>query len=106
MRRLHRLIEHGSCNQVEANRIKIKEAFRIKLLELCKKRTKKSSPDMFKFYVILAGPDMVIDAGRATKCRQNFKAPSLQTKSTKNEGPFENMSFSEKKNLKISTKKK
>ena len=32
---------------------------------------------MFNFYVVLAGHDMVDDAGRAAKCRRNFKAPSL-----------------------------
>ena len=74
----------------------LKRAFRSKLLELCKTRTKKSSPDMFNFYVVLAGHEKVKDAGRATICRLNFKAPSLKTKGTKNEGPFENMSFSKK----------
>ena len=34
-----------------------KKAFIWKLLELCKTRTKKSSPDMFNFYVVLAGRD-------------------------------------------------
>ena len=38
---------------------------------------------------------MVTEANKATTCRRKLKAPSLQTKSTKNEGPFENMSFSE-----------
>ena len=66
---------------------------RSKLLELCKTGTKKSSPDMFNFDVILAGHDMVSDAGRATTCRRKFKAPSLRTKCTKNEGPPENMGF-------------
>ena len=35
---------------------------------------------MFNFYVVLAGHDMVTDAGRATTCRRKFKAPWLQTK--------------------------
>ena len=48
---------------------------------------------MFNFYVVLAGHDKVSDAGRATTCRRKLKAPSLQTKSTKNEGPPENMGF-------------
>ena len=34
---------------------KLKKSFRIKLLELCKTRNKKSSPDLIKFYVISAG---------------------------------------------------
>ena len=62
-------------------------------MELCKTRTKKSSPHMFNFYVFLAGHDNVGDAGSATTCRCKFKAPSLQTKCTKNEGPPENMGF-------------
>ena len=33
---------------------------------------------MFNFYVVSAGHDMVTDAGRATMCRRNFKAPSVQ----------------------------
>ena len=48
---------------------------------------------MFNFYVFLAGHDNVGDAGRATTLRRKFKAPSLQTKCTKNEGPLENMGF-------------
>ena len=71
----------------------MKKAFRSKLLELCKTRTKKSSPDMFNFYVIFVGHDMVTDTGKATTCGYKFKAPSLQTKSTKNEEHFENMGF-------------
>ena len=72
---------------------KLKEAFRKKLFEFCKTRTKKSSPDLFSFYLISAGDDIAIDAGRATTCRRNFKAPWLQTEGTKNEGPSEKTSF-------------
>ena len=36
---------------------------------------------------------MINDAGRDTTCRRNFKAPWLQTESTKNEGPSEKTSF-------------
>ena len=68
---------------------KLKKSFRIKLLELCKTRNKKSSPDLIKFYVISAPYDMANGAGRATTCRRNFKAPWLQTERTKNEGAFE-----------------
>ena len=60
---------------------------------------------MFNFCVVFAGHDMVTDAGRATTRRRKFKAPSLKTKTTNNEESFENMSFSKKKGLKISTKK-
>ena len=63
-------------------------------MDLCKtRRTKKSSRDMFKFYVVLVGHDKITNAGRAPVYRRNFKARSLQTKSTKNEGPPENMGF-------------
>ena len=51
---------------------------------------------MFNFYKDLAGQDMVTDAGRVTKCRLKFKAQSLKAESIKNDGPFENMSFSKK----------
>jgi len=44
---------------------------------------------MFNIYVTLAAHDKITDAGRATTCRRKFKAPSLQTKSTKNGGPSE-----------------
>ena len=63
------------------------------MLEICKIRTNKSSPDLFNFYVISARHDMANDAGRATTCSWNFKAPWLQTERTKNEGPSEKMSF-------------
>ena len=43
---------------------KLKKAFRIKLFELCKTRTKKSSPDLVSFYVMSASHDMANDAGR------------------------------------------
>ena len=53
--------------------------------EFCKTRAKKSSPDMFNFYIVLAGHDKVTDAGRATTCRRKLKTPSLQAKDTQNE---------------------
>ena len=65
-------------------------------MELCKTRNKKSRLDMFNCYVELACHDMISDVGRAELCSLNFKSPSLSTKPTKNEGPFENMSFSKK----------
>ena len=74
---------------------KLKKAFRIKLFELFKTRTKKSCSDQFIFHVVLTGHDMVKDTGRATTCRRNFKAPWLQTERTKNEGPSEKMCFNE-----------
>ena len=69
-------MEDGHCNQEEINRKKNdKKAFSLKLLDLCKTRAKKSSPDLFNFYAVLAGHDMVTDASRATTCRHKFKAP-------------------------------
>ena len=35
---------------------------------------------MFNFYVVLAGREKVADSGRATTCRNKFRAPPLQTK--------------------------
>ena len=52
---------------------------------------------MFNFYVILAGHDTVTDAGRVTTCIRKVKAPSLETKITKNEWPPENMGFQSKR---------
>ena len=66
-------------------------------------KDKKSTPVTFKFYAVLAGDDKATGAGRATGYRRKLKAPSLQTKSTKNEGPPENMGFNGKK---FSDKKK
>ena len=44
---------------------------------------------MFNFFVVLAGHDMVTDTDRASTWWRIFKAPRLQTKITKNEGPSE-----------------
>ena len=63
--------------KTEAN---LKKAIGLKLLELCKTRNKNSSPDLFNFYVVLAGHYMIINTGGATTCRRNFKALSIQTK--------------------------
>ena len=41
--------EHEPCSQEEINWSKVKKSIRIKLFELCKTRTKKSSPDVFNF---------------------------------------------------------
>ena len=45
---------------------KLKKAFRIKLFELCKTRTEKSSPDLSNFYVSSASHDVANHAGRTT----------------------------------------
>ena len=68
----------------------------MKLSELCKTRSKKSSPEMFNLYVVLTSHDTVTDVGRASTFRRNFNSPSLQKNSTKNEGPSENMGFNGK----------
>ena len=68
---------------------KLKKAFRMKLSELCKTRTKKSRHELFKFYVISAGHGMANDNDRAIMCRRNFKAPWLQTERTKMKGLLE-----------------
>ena len=84
---------------------KLEKAFTIKLLELCKTRTKKSSPDLFKFYVLSAGHDMANDAGRASTCRRFFKAAILQTERTKNGGPSAKMIFNGETGWRFQTKK-
>ena len=97
-----------NMNHVARNKLteaKLKKAFGIKLLEICKTITKKSSPDLFNFYVISAGHDMANDAGRATTCRRIFKAPWLQTERIKNEKPTEKMSFNGETGWRLQTKK-
>ena len=66
---------------------KLKKAFRLKLLEFGKIRTKKARPNMFNFHLVLAGHYKVTDTGRATKCRRKLETPSLQTQSTKKDIP-------------------
>ena len=72
------------------------QRLKLKLLDFGETRTKKVSPDMCNIYVVLASHDKATDAGRAATCKRIFKAPSLQTKSTKIEGPSENMAFNGK----------
>ena len=72
------------------------KAFKSKLLERGKTRTKKSTPDLFNFFAVLAGHDKVSDAGSFTSCRRKFKDALLQTKHTKNERPPENSVWSGK----------
>ena len=56
------------------------KAFRLKLLELCKTRTKKSSPGKFNFYVILAGKNIITDASSTTTCRCKTTADDYNQK--------------------------
>ena len=69
----------------------VKKAIRLKLSGFFKTRTKKSSPEMFNFHVVLAGFDMITDAERATTCTCKFKAPLIYSNCTKIEGHSENM---------------
>ena len=62
------------------------------MLELCKTRAKKSSPDMFNFYVVLAGHDLLSDAGTTTTCRRKTK-PHDDEQKYKNEQSFEKKRF-------------
>ena len=61
----------------------MKKAFRSELLEVCKTRAKKSSPDVFTFFVDLAGHDMVRDTDRSTTCWSRSRAPPLEKKGQK-----------------------
>ena len=89
----NKTVERKDCESnkfsfpLQTGRLKLKKiekkAIRSKLLELCKTGTKKRSPDVFKFYVVLGGYDMVTDANLTTTCRRKFKAPSLQNKNDK-----------------------
>ena len=44
----------------------MKKALRLKLLVLCKTRVRKSNPDIFNFYILLTGPDLVTDRAGST----------------------------------------
>ena len=68
-------IEVGPCNQEEKNRRKFEKAFQIRTVGICKTRAKKSIPDMFNFYVVLADYDMIPGTDKATTCRRINKAP-------------------------------
>ena len=69
---------------------KLKEAFRIELFQLCKTRTKKSSPDLFDFYKISDGSDMVNDAGRARRADANWRPHDYKQKVQKMKGLLKN----------------
>ena len=58
----------------ELTEAKLKKAFRKKLFELWKTRTKETSPDLFVFYATSLGQDVARDNGRATTCRRDFNA--------------------------------
>ena len=48
---------------------------------------------MINFYLLSAARDMVTDNDSSTTCRSKVKAPPIQIKIQKNEGPSENMGF-------------
>ena len=103
---LNARIDDGPCNQEKNWRKSEKKSFRSKQLEICKTRTEKSSPDVFIFNVILAGQNMVTDAGQVTTCKCKFKArPMITNKGVKNEEPPKNMGFNGK-NFEYFTQKK
>ena len=49
-------------------------------MELCKTRTKKSSPDIFNFYVVSAGHGMVTDAGKKKNVQAQVQRPMITNK--------------------------
>ena len=51
---------------------------------------------MFNFSAIFADHDIITDADRVTTFRRKYKAPLFRAKSSKNEGPSENMDLSPK----------
>ena len=81
-------LDRKQRKQEEKNWSIFEKIIQIELLELCKTRTKKISPDLFNFYVIWAGSDLANDDDRATTRRRVFKAPWLQTERTKKWGAF------------------
>ena len=62
------------------------QQLKLKLLELGKTRTNNASPHMFNFYVVLPG----CDTAGLPRAGENSKS-HLYKKSTKIEGPSENM---------------
>ena len=44
-----------------------------KVLELCDTKAKRSSPDMFNFYLVLAGHDMITDIAGLPRAGANSK---------------------------------
>ena len=60
-------------------------------MENCNTGAKKPTPCLFKIYVVLAGPDLIIDANKATDCLFKVKTPIIYSNCTKTEGHSENM---------------
>ena len=75
------------------------QQLKIKLLDLCKIRTKKSSREMFNFYIVLADHDL---AG-LPHAGENSKSHHYKKKYKK--GPSKNMGFNGKTVWRFQTKK-
>ena len=76
------------------------QQLKVKLLELGKTRTKNASRDMFNFYVVL-----LIVTQQGYHVQAKTQSPII-TKSTKIEGPSENMGFNWKAVWRFQMKKK
>ena len=71
--------EHELVARKKETEAKLKKAFRLKLLEVCKTRIKKSCRDMVNFYLVSVACHMVTDNDSSTTFRSKFKAASLKT---------------------------
>ena len=85
--------EHETSSQEKITEAKLKKAFRKNCSNSARLELRSQVLPCSFFYVISAGHDLANDAGRATKCRRNFKAPWLQTERTKKERPSKKSSF-------------
>ena len=83
----------------------MKKALKLKLFVLCKTRVRKSSPDIFNFYIVLTGPDLVTDKAGLTNASRISKH-IITNKMNKKQGPPENMGFNGKTVLGFPTNKK
>ena len=68
----------------------------LKLLELCKTRAKKSSPDMFNFYVVLIGQDKVTDIAGLPRAGATSKPQYFEQKVQKMKDIPKNVGFDRK----------
>ena len=46
-------------------------------MEICNTGAKKPTTGLVKFYVVLAGPDLITDVNKTTTCTCKFKAPLI-----------------------------
>ena len=75
-------------------------------MEICNTGAKKPTPGLVKFYVVLAGPDLITDVNKATNCLFNVKNPLIYSNFTKTEGLSENMVSNGKTFCRLQAKKK